>query len=108
MTMRSFLVFLADKRRGGLTPELLGSHVEHLKRLRAGGQLPLCGPLADDDRAVLLVRAATREEAVTLVSGDPLVSQRYYRSVEIHEMLEAGDENNWLADSDQTRRNLGR
>jgi len=41
-----------------------------------------------------------------IIKEDPFISQKYYKKFIIHEFMAAGDENNWLADTHQTKDNL--
>jgi len=105
---KTFIVVLSDKQRGTLTDELLRAHVDYLRSLRARDALPLCGPLVDNNRAVMILHAPSREDAEAMVRGDPFVARGYYQRFECDELLEAGDHNNWLADAPQTAGNLRR
>ncbi len=105
--MKTFFVTLKNKRRGECTVGLLRNHVDYLKNLRREGHLPFCGPLLDNDRGIWILRAMSEADALEMIKGDPFVADRYYQEYECCEMFEAGDENNWLMDSDQSKSNLG-
>lgn len=104
--MKSFVIILSEKQPNSLTNNLLTTHVEYLKQLREKQHLPVCGPFTDNKGAVLIIRASSKEEAETLLKGDPFIEQGYYKSYVIHEFMEANDENDWLCDAGQTQSNL--
>ena len=73
------------------TPELqalLEGHLEHLRKMRAGGKLVLAGPLTDDQdlRGILIFKVTSREEAVALESDDPAVKAGRF-VLEVHPWL---------------------
>ncbi|MBV9575950.1 MAG: hypothetical protein JO149_04950 [Gammaproteobacteria bacterium] len=43
--MKTFLVLLSEKQSRLLNDGLLKTHIDFLKKLRAGGYLPICGLL---------------------------------------------------------------
>jgi uncharacterized protein len=104
--MSKHVVLLKNKRKGTLTTNLLSQHIEHLKRLKTKGQLQLCGPFTDDSGAFLLIQAASIQEAEALVKQDPFITNKYYESYEVHELIESNESNNWLQDDQQTKGNI--
>lgn len=104
--MAKFVVVLKDKQKGTLTQLLLEQHVAHLRRLKSLGKLPLCGPFADNDGAFLLIEGDSINEVSQIVQSDPFVKQKYYQTVEMHELIESNEANNWLMDDSQTVGNL--
>lgn len=104
--MAKHVVLLRDKNRGTLTRDLLLRHVGHLKALRAEGRLHLCGPFKDDSGGFILIEADTPEEAAAIAGRDPFIKEGYYSTLEVHELMESGDHNNWLMDDDQTKGNM--
>jgi len=104
--MKSFLVILSEKQPHLLNENLLKDHISYLKTLRKNGYLPLCGPFSDNQSAVLVIRTDLKSHAEELINNDPFIQKNYYKKYKIHEFTEAGDENNWLADSNQTVKNI--
>jgi uncharacterized protein YciI len=104
--MAKHVVLLRDKNKGTLTKELLLRHIGHLRSLKAEGRLHLCGPFKDDSGGFILIEAGSEKEAIDLASRDPFIREGYYRSLEVHELMESGEHNNWLMDDDQTKGNL--
>lgn len=58
-----------DRRDMGI----IRDHVRHLQELERTGQLVLCGPFSDYPGGMVIVRAASREEAVQIAERDPYV-----------------------------------
>jgi len=104
-SMKTFVFILKSKRRDQLTQGLLMAHGEHLQNLLKGGSLVICGPFQDNDQAMQILRAESKESAISLFQTDPFIRQKYYQDFEIHELLEANESNNWLIDSAQTKNN---
>ena len=64
----------------------LPAHFEHLRELKARGALLLSGPFADRTGGMLLIQAASREEAEAFAQADPLVANKV-DSYELREWL---------------------
>ena len=94
--MKSFLVLLGNKRSNGAEQELLIRHVDHLKNLHDAGNLITAGPLLDNEGAVLILKAASKEQAEEFIRNDPFIKEGYYQHFIIKEYTEASDDNNWL------------
>ena len=94
--MSKFILILKHKRRGTLTNDLLQRHVAYLKKESAKGNIFLAGPFADNDGAMQIIEAESRSMAVSIVNRDPFVREQYYRAYDLHELIEANEENNWL------------
>jgi uncharacterized protein len=94
--MHTFVVMLSNKSRQGLARELLLAHIGHLRKLHAAGALVICGPFADGESALLILRTPDRQEAETIVKADPFIISGYYGSYALHEMIEGNEANNWL------------
>lgn len=60
------------------------------------------------ERAVLVIRADLKSYAEKLINDDPFIQHHYYKKIEIHEFMEANEENDWLACSDQSLNNLSK
>ncbi|WP_410513614.1 YciI family protein [Paenibacillus sp. BR2-3] len=48
-------------------------HVKHLQELDRQGRLVMCGPFSDAPGGMVIIRADSREEAVSLAERDPYV-----------------------------------
>ncbi len=97
--MRTYFVLLTNKTATQLDDALLLAHVAHIKKLHAEGRLVICGPLDDNKRALQIIAASDRTQAEGIVQADPFIKQQYYRSFELHELIEGNEENNWLLDT---------
>jgi len=64
----------------------LPAHLAYLQELKARGALLLSGPFTDRTGGMVLVEAASREEAEAIVQADPLVANRV-DSYELREWL---------------------
>lgn len=53
--------------------EIIRAHVSHLQELERSGQLVLCGPFSDSPGGMVIIRAASREEAAGIAARDPYV-----------------------------------
>ncbi len=104
--MKTFVFFLKNKRRGTATIEMLVGHVEHLKKLNAEGSLVICGPFADNDGAIQIIRADEKSEAIAVFLRDPFIAEKYYKAYDVYELFEANNSNDWLMNSNQTNSNL--
>lgn len=104
--MTKYVALLSGKKKQSLTPALLSEHVAHLRALQAQGVLVLCGPFRDDDGALQILDAPSREQAEAILTADPFVAQRYYERYALTELIEANEANGWLMRDDQTRDNL--
>lgn len=104
--MKSFLILLSEKQPHLLNEDLLQDHILYLKSLRENGYLPICGPFANNQNAVLVIRTDSKSHAEKLINGDPFIKNNYYKKFEIHEFMEANEENDWLARSDQSLNNI--
>ncbi|PIS46533.1 MAG: hypothetical protein COT17_08110 [Elusimicrobia bacterium CG08_land_8_20_14_0_20_51_18] len=74
---------------------LIKRHVENLKKLDAEGKLVLCGPFKDFAGGMLIVKAASPEEARAIAESDPFVGEGF-ESYELREWELASKENNYL------------
>ncbi|UOQ45130.1 YciI family protein [Halobacillus salinarum] len=93
--MKKFVVHLFNKQPSLMTDQLINDHVNHLKKLKKKGVLPFCGPCADGT-ALMIIEAASVEEANHYVEEDPFSKQDYYKDRKIVEITEATVENNFL------------
>lgn len=94
--MKQFIILLKNKNRGQLNSELLHLHIEHLKELKLNNILILCGPFTDNDGAMKIIYAKSMKEAENIANKDPFTYDHYYQNYEIHEFIEANEDNNYL------------
>lgn len=94
--MKIFVFLLKQKSKASLDKTLLIAHVEHLKNLHQSGRLIICGPFTDNDNALQIITADTKEEAILLFEQDPFIKTKYYQTYSIYELLEANEKNKWL------------
>ncbi len=104
--MAKYILLLKNKRKVALTKELLQGHVDHLKKYSSKGNIFLAGPFKDNDGAIQIIEAESRIVAESIVQKDPFVSEKYYQTYELNELIEANDENNWLMEDAQTKTNI--
>jgi uncharacterized protein YciI len=94
--VKKFIIILRNKRKGELQAELLRSHVNHLRELNKLGILFLCGPFADNNDAMKIIKANSFKEADKIANLDPFTINKYYLEYEIHELIEANENNDFL------------
>ena len=94
--MKKYVVILSGKKKNTLTEQLLHEHVEHLKNINKQGRLFICGPLVNSDKAIKIIHANSMEEALKIAHSDPFTINSYYPSIEVLELEEANEENEYL------------
>ncbi|ALF24001.1 YciI family protein [Fusobacterium nucleatum] len=94
--MKKYVVILSRKKKNTLTEKLLIDHVKHLKEINKKGQLFICSPLVDSDKAIKIINANSMEEALKIVNADPFTINSYYPDVEVLALEEANEENEYL------------
>lgn len=94
--MKKYVVLLSGKKKNTLTKTLLTEHVNHLKEINSKGQLFLCGPLANSDKAIKIIHADSMDEAVKIAHSDPFTTNSYYPNIEVLELEEANEANEYL------------
>ncbi|QOW60038.1 YciI family protein [Treponema pedis] len=94
--MKKYVVILSGKKKNTLTESLLKEHVEHLKDINKKGKLFICGPLVNSDKAIKIINAASMDEAVKIAQSDPFTVNAYYPNIEILELEEANERNEYL------------
>lgn len=68
MKFAAIIEYLQDKAK---VAEIRPVHRQYLTSLRDRGQLAISGPFTDDSGALIVYEAASKEEAETLLQGDP-------------------------------------
>lgn len=106
MSMKKYIAILNEKKKGTLNSDLLNQHVNHLRELTNQGKLFLCGPFNDNDGALQIIIAGSKDNAVRIIEQDPFIKECYYQSYDIYELIEANEANNWLCEDTQTKINL--
>lgn len=83
-----FIVTLTGLAQNGAPPSEAAerAHVERLADLTASGTLAICG-LTDQKEGFMVLLAASREEAESIVRADPLLQCDYYRGYRIIELF---------------------
>lgn len=104
--MKKYIAILNEKKKGTLNSDLLNQHVNHLRELTNLGKLFLCGPFKDNDGALQIIIAGSKDNAVRIIEQDPFIKECYYQSYDIYELIEANEANNWLCEDTQTKINL--
>lgn len=56
--MKSFLMILTEKQPKLLNEPLLNKHIKYLQTLREKACLPMCGPFADNQGAMMVINIA--------------------------------------------------
>lgn len=64
-------------------PELRPAHLAHLEPLSKAGRVPLAGPFLDGTGSLIVIEAASLEEAWQLVAADPYVKGGVFDRVEV-------------------------
>ena len=93
--MKSGLLYLILlESRLPLTFDVIEKHVAHLKALDEEGRLVACGPFTDYPGGMVLIHAASLEEAHGIAQRDPFVAGGY-REYSIRTVDWANKENNY-------------
>ncbi len=74
---------------------LIRRHVEYLRKLDREGRLVLCGPFTDYRGGMVIIRAASLEEARGIAADDPFVSEGA-ETFEVRTWLLSCEENSHL------------
>jgi uncharacterized protein YciI len=89
-----FVIRLTQQRE--FTNEIIGAHVEHLRRLDDDGRLVLAGPLSGEPPGGLIViRADSEQEARSVAEADPFVREGF-EGYELRSLTRACRENGYL------------
>ncbi|GAX88503.1 YciI family protein [Effusibacillus lacus] len=68
-----YVILLTKNPGQSLTENLIRAHVKHLQALEEKDQLVLCGPFADSKGGMIIIKAASYEEAKRIAEADPFV-----------------------------------
>ena len=88
-------VILLTQTGTSTTEELIRAHVAHLKELDRRGQLVLCGPFLDYDGGIVVIKAASSDEAKAIAESDPFVKEGT-RTYELRTLGLSCEENNHM------------
>jgi len=69
-----YVITLTKRPGQRLSEPLIRAHVAHLRQLDAAGRLILCGPFADGQGGMIIVRAGSLAEAEAIAQADPFVT----------------------------------
>jgi len=67
-----------------LRPRLRAAHLDHLRALDVRQQIVLAGPFTDGHGSLIVVSAASHEEARSIAQTDPYVRGGVFARVEVH------------------------
>jgi uncharacterized protein YciI len=68
-----YVILLSPTAQDRRDMDIIRAHVRHLQELERSGQLVLCGPFSDSPGGMVIIRAASREEAAEIAGRDPYV-----------------------------------
>lgn len=68
-----YVILLNPTEQDRRDMDIIRGHVRHLQELDRSGQLVMCGPFCDCPGGMVIVRAGSREEAVSIAERDPYV-----------------------------------
>jgi hypothetical protein len=64
-------------------PLVRPAHLAHLEPLSRAGRVPLAGPFTDGSGSLIVLEAASLEEAWKVVAADPYVREGVFNRVEV-------------------------
>lgn len=68
-----FVILLSKIPNKHLTGSLIRAHVQFLRRLDRDNKLVLCGPFADYEGGMIIIRVSSLDEAHSIAKSDPFV-----------------------------------
>ena len=71
-----------------LRPKLRPAHLDHLGTFDRDGRVVLAGPLTDGTGSLIVLEAASVEEARAIADRDPYTVGGVFASVEVHPFLQ--------------------
>jgi uncharacterized protein len=72
-----YLIFLHSIPERPLSPEVVELHAAHLAELDDSGELVMAGPLVERSGGLIVLRAGSVAEAISIAEEDPLVRGAY-------------------------------
>lgn len=97
--MGKYVAILRERCPARLTRDMYHRHIDYLRENARNGLLVLAGPLKDQDLVLQILRADSRDAAEQVLFQDPFVSEGYFRTYELCELIECNEGNNWLQDT---------
>ncbi len=94
--MGKYVVMLEERCPARLTREMYDRDIAYLRGGSRNGSLVLAGPLKDQGRVLPILQADSREAAERILFQDPFVSEGYFRTYELDELIESSESINWL------------
>jgi uncharacterized protein YciI len=64
-------------------PEVRPAHLAHLQPLVDAGRVPIAGPFLDQTGSLIVIEAASLEDAWAIVARDPYVTAGVFNHVEV-------------------------
>jgi uncharacterized protein YciI len=80
MKFAAVIAYTPDKAK---IAEVRPVHRQYLAGLKAKGQLAVAGPFPDDSGAIIVYEAASREEAESLLQGDPFHTNGIFQQYQL-------------------------
>ncbi|MFH2004942.1 MAG: YciI family protein [bacterium] len=93
-----YVILLTKNPGRPFTDEIVRAHVAHIKALDEREQLVLCGPFLDWDGGMIVIRAASLDEARSLAEADPFITGGF-ETCEVRTLHRGCRENGYLLDS---------
>lgn len=90
-----YAIFLNKVEDMELSKELIQGHIDHLRLLDEKEMLVLSGPFTDHGSGLVVLKAANKDEAISIAKSDPFVKEGA-RSFEVRSWQIAHRENNYL------------
>lgn len=90
-----FVIFLNTVEGKKASEELIRNHISFLRKLDREEKLVMCGPFTDRRGGMIVLKAASIEEAKQIAANDPFV-QEGVRSFEVRSWELSCEENNHM------------
>jgi uncharacterized protein len=92
-----YLIFLHSIPERPLSPEVIELHAAHLAELDDSGELVMAGPLVERSGGLIVLRAGSVAEAISIAEEDPLV-RGAYQTYELGTWLMSNRQNGYRPD----------
>ena len=93
-TFTRYLILLSHASKP-FTETVVRAHVAHLKQLDRDGKLVICGPFTNYKGGMVLIKASSYEEAVSIANSDPFVKEGVEK-FEVRTLEMSCEENNHM------------
>ena len=94
--MKQCVILLENAKQENLQHDSIVKHTQHLQDLYERDLLVLCGPLEKSDKAIIVLKNVTLEQAQQIAENDPLIQDNFYSSHQVYAIKMATPDNNWL------------